>query len=151
MYAKILVAIDGSETSKRALRAAIQLACDHHAQLQALYVIDNPPVLSEAGYYDPTTLRAALIEEAERVCADASKAMQAASVASATELVEVELVGDDIAHQIEQGAKRYGADLVVMGTHGRRGMRRLLLGSVAERFLRISTYPILLIPAPHDD
>jgi nucleotide-binding universal stress UspA family protein len=150
MYDKILVAIDGSDISMRALNAAIDLARDHHAQLQALYVIDNPPVLSDAGYYDPTILRTALLEESERVLVQAAQATQAAGLTATTELVEVETMGDDVAHQIERAAQRYGADVVVLGTHGRRGVRRLFLGSVAERFVRLSTRPVLLIPAGHD-
>jgi nucleotide-binding universal stress UspA family protein len=150
MYAKILVAIDGSDISLRALHCAIELAQIHHAQLHALYVLDNPPVLSDAGYYDPETLRNALLAEGERVRAEAAALMQAAGLPASTELVEVETVGDDVAHQIEQTSQRYGAELVVLGTHGRRGVRRLLLGSVAERFLRLSTQPVLLVPAPHE-
>lgn len=149
MYQHILVAVDGSETSKHALQAAIGLAGDCRAKLTALYVVDNTPVLYDVGYYDPSVLRRALIEEGDRVVAEAAQAMQAAGLHGSTQVVEVELLGDDIAHQIEQAALAAQADVVVMGTHGRRGFRRLMLGSVAERYVRVSSRPVLLIPSQH--
>jgi len=147
MYQHILVAVDGSVPSKAALKAAIQLAVDNHAKLTALYVVDNTPVLYDAGYYDPSILRNSLIEEGDRVVADAARDMQVAGLKPETRVVEVELLGDDISHQIEQAALAAQADIVVLGTHGRRGFRRLMLGSVAERFVRVSTLPVLLIPS----
>jgi nucleotide-binding universal stress UspA family protein len=68
-----------------------------------------------------------------------------------TEVVEVELLDDDIAHQIEKAAEAVQADVVVMGTHGRRGFKRLMLGSVAERFVRVSSRPVLLVPCHQPD
>lgn len=62
-------------------------------------------------------------------------------------MVETDLTGDDIAHRILLAAQEFNADVVVLGTHGRRGVRRLVLGSVAEHFLRIATCPVLLISA----
>jgi len=151
MYQHILVAVDGSDTSKNALKAAIHLASDCHATLTALYVIDNTPVLYDAGFYDPSILRTALKEEGTRVCAEALAAIKEAGLQASAEVVEVELLGDDIAHQIEAAALAAKADVVVMGTHGRRGFRRLMLGSVAERFVRVSTRPVLLVPSHNPD
>lgn len=72
--------------------------------------------------------------------------MQAQSgVACANELVETEPLNDDIAQTLQRCAERLGAELVVLGTHGRRGMKRIVLGSVAEHFVRIATCPVLLV------
>jgi nucleotide-binding universal stress UspA family protein len=72
--------------------------------------------------------------------------MARAGVKGPTRMVETELMtGEDIAHRIQRAAQEFNADLVVLGTHGRRGVRRLMLGSVAEHILRIATCPVLLI------
>jgi len=151
MYKHILVAIDGSDTSKLALKAAVQLASDCHASLAALYVVDNTPILYDAGYYDPSILRTALLEEGQRVCAEALAAIKEAGLEASANVVEVDLLGDDIAHRIEAAALAAKADVVVLGTHGRRGFKRLMLGSVAERFVRVSTRPVLLVPSHNPD
>jgi nucleotide-binding universal stress UspA family protein len=76
------------------------------------------------------------------VLADAAAKMLRAGVKGPTLIVELDPLGDGIM----AAAKHFSADLMVMGTHGGRGRRRLVLGSVAERFLRISTRPVLLVP-----
>ncbi len=147
MYQRILVALDGSDTSKHALQAAIRLGQDCSAKLIAVFVVDNTPVLYDAGYYDPTLLRQALMEEGEHVMAEAKQQIEAAGLEAQTEVVEVELLGDDISHEIDKAAEAAKADVVVLGTHGRRGFKRLMLGSVAERYVRVSSRPVLLIPS----
>ncbi|XUW92726.1 universal stress protein [Burkholderia sp. M6-3] len=147
MYKKILVAVDGSETSSRALAAAVDLARASGARLQPLFVVDVPLLSYDVPGYDPSYVRNALVEEGKHVLDDATALMAASGVKGPPRLVETELAGDDIAHRIQLAADEFGADVVVMGTHGRRGIQRLMLGSVAERFLRIATSPVLLISA----
>jgi nucleotide-binding universal stress UspA family protein len=156
MYKRILVPIDGSETSAGALDAALKLAREHDAELKPLYVVDAAPLMYSGAAFDPSILRDAFVKDGELVIADATERMQREGVKGSTLVLEVNPVGDDIAQQITRAAREFDADLVVMGTHGRRGWRRLVLGSVAERFLRMSTRPVLLIPrhegeedAPH--
>ncbi|CAD6554391.1 Putative universal stress protein [Paraburkholderia kirstenboschensis] len=147
MYKKILVAVDGSETSSRALAAAVDLARESGARLQPLFVVDVPLLTYDMPGCDPSYVRNALVEEGKHVLADAAALMAASGVEGPPRLVETEVAGDDIAHRIELAAQEFDADVVVMGTHGRRGVQRLMLGSVAERFLRIATSPVLLISA----
>ncbi|KAA1014296.1 universal stress protein [Paraburkholderia panacisoli] len=146
MYKQILVAVDGSATSARALTAAVQLARDSDARLQPLYVVDVPLMSYDVPGYDPSYVLDALTEEGRHALADAAALMARAGVKGQTRMVETELMtGEDIAHRIQRAAQEFNADLVVMGTHGRRGVRRLMLGSVAEHLLRIATCPVLLI------
>jgi len=146
MYQKILVAVDGSETSARALSDEIELARESGARLQPLYVVDVPLMSYDIPGYDLSCVRDALREEGQHVLADAAALMGKAGVKGPTCMVETELMtGEDIAHRIQRAAQEFDAELVVMGTHGRRGVRRLMLGSVAERTLRIVTCPVLLI------
>jgi nucleotide-binding universal stress UspA family protein len=146
MYKRILVPIDGSETSVGALDAALQLAHEHDAELKPLYVVDAPPLMYSEAAFDPSLVREAFVKEGAHVIADATEKMQREGVKGSPRVLEVDPIGDDIAQRITRAAKEFDADLVVMGTHGRRGWRRLVLGSVAERFLRISTRPVLLVP-----
>lgn len=147
MYKKILVAVDGSETSSRALAAAVDMARESGAQLQPLYVVDLPLMSYDVPGYDPSYVRDALVEEGRHVLADACALMAGAGVTGSPSMVETDLTGSDIAHRIQLAVQDFHADVVIMGTHGRRGMQRLVLGSVAEHFLRIATCPVLLISA----
>jgi nucleotide-binding universal stress UspA family protein len=147
MYSHILVALDGSKTASHALDAAIRLALDTGAELQALYVIDLPVIAYDVPGYDPSIVRDAYIEEGRVVRADAEARMAQHGVKGTSRSVEVELPAEDVAQCIERVATQWPADLIVMGTHGRRGVRRLVLGSVAERVLRCACCPVLLVPA----
>lgn len=147
MYSRILVALDGSKTASGALDAAIQFALDTGVQLQPLYVIDLPLIAYDVPGFDPSIVRDACLEESRIVCADAQARMTRAGVKGEPRAVEVEAGTEDVAQCIERAAADYGADLIVMGTHGRRGVRRLVLGSVAERVLRSARRPVLLVPA----
>ncbi|WP_028230292.1 universal stress protein [Paraburkholderia mimosarum] len=147
MYSRILVALDGSKTASHALDTAIRLALDNGAELQALYVIDLPVIAYDVPGYDPSIVRAAYIEEGRIILGDAQARMAQHGVKGTSRPVEVELPAEDVAQCIQRVAAEWPADLIVMGTHGRRGVRRLVLGSVAERVLRCATCPVLLVPA----
>ncbi|CAM2144197.1 MULTISPECIES: universal stress protein [Paraburkholderia] len=147
MFSRILVALDGSQTASKALDAAIELARDSAAELQPLYVIDMPMLAYDVPGFDPSIIRDAYVEESRILGADAQNRMTGAGVRGAPRTAEVQLGADDIAQCIERAAADWHADLIVMGTHGRRGMQRLALGSVAERVLRSACRPVLLIPA----
>jgi nucleotide-binding universal stress UspA family protein len=147
MYQQILVAVDGSETSTHALDAALQLAHDAGAKLQPLFVVDVPLLVYATPGSEPTHVRNALLEKGAHVIADAVASMKRAGVQGTPRIIETGLSGDDIAHCILCAASDFKADLVVMGTHGRRGFQRLVLGSVAERFLRIAQCAVLMISA----
>ncbi|WNC91610.1 universal stress protein [Paraburkholderia sp. FT54] len=147
MYKRILVAIDGSETSEHAFDSALQIARANDAQLQPLYVVDNPLMTYDASGYDPTILRDACIEEGQRLMADALARMKHENVAGVPRIVDVAPIGEDISERIRISANEFNADLLVLGTHGRRGFKRLFLGSVAERVVRSASLPVLLVPS----
>lgn len=150
MYSRILVALDGSHTASLALDAALRFALDTGAELQPLYVIDIPVIVYDVPGYDPSIIRDAYLEEGRLICADAQARMTKAGVKGTARTVEVELAVEDVAQCIERVAAQWPADLIVMGTHGRRGVRRFVLGSVAERVLRGACCPVLLVPARMD-
>ncbi|OUL96576.1 universal stress protein [Paraburkholderia hospita] len=145
MYKKILVAVDGSHTSKLAVQEAVKLASLTSGTVHAVYVVDKSPIFNYAGYFDPTVLTDALRSDGRSALENVEATCRQSGVACANELVETEPLNDDIAQTLQRCAERLGAELVVLGTHGRRGMKRIVLGSVAEHFVRIATCPVLLV------
>jgi nucleotide-binding universal stress UspA family protein len=151
MYENIVVALDGSEASKRALNEAIRMAKLANARLTAVYVLDQSAAFTYAGACDPHLLTDAARQVGRSLLDEAREKMTALSVVGDTEIIETQGIAEDIASCLSRCVEDRGADLVVMGTHGRRGMRRMVLGSVAERFVRHSPCPVLLVRgAPAD-
>jgi nucleotide-binding universal stress UspA family protein len=145
MYQHILVALDGSSFSKRALKEAVNLAALTKGVVHPVYVVDKTPLFSYAGYYDPMALTDALRQDGRSVLDDAEQTCVDAEVPCRVELIESDSLSDDVASIVLRHAEQIHADVIVMGTHGRRGVRRLVIGSVAERVLRFSRCPVLLM------
>ena len=151
MYSKILVAVDESDTSLHALKHAIELARKLSATLRIVHVVDMSwlPIGPEVAI-DTGALSAARRGVGEKIIESARDAAQQAGFEAEAGLIETETPIQQIAEVISREASRWGAELVVMGTHGRRGFQDLLLGSVAERMARLSSGPVLLIPSPKE-
>ncbi|MBU1395422.1 MAG: universal stress protein [Gammaproteobacteria bacterium] len=149
MYAKILVAVDESETSRHALQQAIELARKLSASVRMVHVLDMSwlPIGPEVAI-DTKVLSAARRGVGENTIAAARDTARAAGFEAEAVLIETETPIQQVAETIAREAARWGADLLVMGTHGRRGFQHLMLGSVAEQTVRRSPGPVLLIPLP---
>ncbi|SMF99619.1 universal stress protein [Burkholderia singularis] len=147
MYKRILVAVDGSETSRHAFDAALALAKENAAELQPYYVVENATIYYNVPGYDPAPLRNQLIEQGNALAQELAQRMRQANVTGTMKIGEAETSLADVPSLIIEGAKAFGADLLVLGTHGRRGVKRLVLGSVAEQCVRQAVLPVLLIPA----
>ena len=146
MYTRILVVVDGSNTSRRAFDSALNLASKLGATLRAFYAVENTPMYFDAPGYDPSILRNRLVEQGKELTAELSAAMRAQGVSGDIAVGEASSL-DDVPTLVLRAAADFNADLIIMGTHGRRGVQRLILGSVAERCVRQSTLPVLLIPS----
>lgn len=146
MYQRILVAVDGSETARHAFDAALDIARTSGAELQPFYVVENAAIYYNVPGYDPSILRTQLLQQGNELATEFAEKMQAAGVKGALKIGEATSLAD-VPSLIVEGAKAFGADLLVLGTHGRRGFKRLVLGSVAEQCVRHSALPVLLIPA----
>jgi nucleotide-binding universal stress UspA family protein len=144
VYSRILVPLDGSKTSQKGLDEAIRLATALKSTLHLLHVIDDFPMLMEMSIVSnfETTLNE-LRAYAKKLRAHAVTRASEAGVPSDTSLREV--VQERIAGVIVDEAGKAGCDLIVMGTHGRRGIGRVALGSDAENVLRTSPVPVLLV------
>lgn len=151
MYSKILVAVDESDVSRHALQQAIELASKLSASLRMVHVVDMSwlPVGPEMAI-DVDALRETLHGVGEQILAAARDAAKAAGFEAEAVLSETEAPNQQVAEVITDEASRWGADMVVMGTHGRRGFQHLMLGSVAEKVARLSVVPVLLVPSPKE-
>lgn len=141
---RILVPVDGSDTSARALRYGSTLAAAD-AQLRAVYVIDRAVRLTD--FVPVHLLEDAFNEEGKAALAAAARILADGTAQSSTAMIETGRTADDVAHTIVRDALHWQADLIVMGTHGRRGIARWFVGSVAGRVARIAQTPLLLVPA----
>lgn len=147
MYKRILVAIDGSDAATRGLKEAVALAAALQSELQVLHLTNDIAVMVElAGYVDFEAIRESSRQRGNALLDAAQTLAKASGVVCATVLRE--LTGGPVADAIVREAAEAACDLVVLGTHGRRGWRRAVLGSDAENVLRICPVPVLLVRDP---
>jgi nucleotide-binding universal stress UspA family protein len=144
-YKRILAAVDGSKASNKGLREALRLAKREGAQLFLLNVVNDFPAFAGLEGPPPIDLVPLLREGGKRILARAQATARKAGVKAAPLLREI--VGGPSADAIVREAKKQRADLIVLGTHGRRGVRRLVMGSDAEQVVRTSPVPVLLVRA----
>lgn len=146
MYKKILVPIDGSPASNLGLNEAIKLAKDQGAKLRLFHLVDeyvavsspDSVVLSNAG-----DLLDALRQSGKKIIKNAEALARRKGITP--ESVMRESFGGRAADFIVEQANRWGADLIVLGTHGRRGVKRLVMGSDAEQVIRTTRVPVLMV------
>ncbi|WP_424015160.1 universal stress protein [Halorubrum xinjiangense] len=144
MYSEILVPTDGSPASDAAIEHAIDLADQYGARLHALYVVDGAAYSSlEAGAEVVVEALETEGEEATGRVADAAADAGVDCVTSVTSGTAYQSIHDYV--------DEHGIDVVVMGTHGRKGLDRYLLGSVTERVVRTSDVPVLTVRQPTDE
>jgi nucleotide-binding universal stress UspA family protein len=143
MYKRILVPIDGSSTSDRALLEAIKLIDAQPVQLRLVHVVDDLQFLDTEGYVDYAELRELTRKIGERSLAKAKEVARQADITVETSLLDAN--GERIAQVIDAEAESWSADLIVIGTHGRSGFNHLLFGSVAEGVVRGASVPVLLV------
>jgi nucleotide-binding universal stress UspA family protein len=146
MYPNILVPIDGSKASIRGLREAIKLAREQNSHLRLFHLV-NEHVLDPdycMGTYEGDVI-GRLRSSGQQIVCEAEEILRQAEMKPDT--VMQEFCGQSAADAILKQAQDWPADLIVMGTHGRRGIRRLTMGSDAECVVRDAAVPVLLVRA----
>ena len=141
MYKKIMVAVDGGHTSVLALKEALHLAKNQRSKLCIIHVLDS---LYE-GDTDPEEMRVLRRKQGEEILNDMKLLANNANIKFELKLAEIALPQIRIAEQLIKEANDWGTDLIIIGTHGRRGFNHLLMGSVAESVIRIAQSPVLLV------
>ncbi|OYR54309.1 universal stress protein [Halorubrum halodurans] len=147
MYERILIPTDGSDVAEAAVDHALDLAARYGAEVHALYVVDIDSVNYSLGTEQVDRLKQGRFDEMEEVKERADEATGTVADRGAERGIDVvEHVSGGRPHKvIADYAEDNGMDLVVMGSHGRAGVRRALLGSVTERTLRSTHVPVLVV------
>lgn len=147
MYTRILVAIDDSPTGAKALDEAIRLAKVLGAALCVAHAADEGPIAQHGmgigTYIDIEKVKAEMRDDSNKLLDQAVASAAAAGVQA--ERLLIESTQKRVAEMIVDAAAQWGADLVVVGTHGRRGFERLLVGSVAENLVRMANTSLVLV------
>ncbi len=151
MFKKILVATDLSDTSGAAMKSALALMSEQAATLVALHVVH--------GYLEPAPWAGPLSAAEERTIADVDRRIEEGALASLR--AQLEASGPHVRERVEPLVRRgnpvdvivryadaWGADLVVVGSHGRTGLGHALLGSIAERIARAASCAVLVVKSP---
>ena len=138
MFDTILVPTDGSDGMARVIDTASGLAAAHGATLRFVYAVNTASFANLPLETSWESVGAMLREEGE-------EALAAAAGRAATDRVETALLDGPPSNEILRDAEESGCDLIVMGTHGRGGLNRLLLGSVAERVVRSAEVPVMTV------
>jgi nucleotide-binding universal stress UspA family protein len=144
MYQRILVPVDGSDISDTGLREAMRLARDQHAKLRLIHVVNELAIVAayEGTIYSNELIQT-LRDSGNRVLDAAATKVKAAGLQVETALLEAH--GGHAGDAIVKDAQQWPADVIVLGTHGRRGIARLVMGSDAEQVVRQATVPVLLV------
>lgn len=145
MFKRILVPVDGSKTSILGLEKAIKMAKNERATLCLLHVVDERVITQniDGGAVAIDQLLNSLLVAGKEILANAEAAARKQRVRVKTVLIENMLGG--VSDEIVRQAKKWRADLIVIGTHGRRGVTRLVMGSDAESVVRTTPVPVLLV------
>jgi len=150
VYERILVPFDGSQTSTCGLDEAIRLATLTGARLRLVHLVDDLQYIVGFVSYSAyaNDVMPFLRRQGEQVLMEGRSRAEKAGVTADTSLVEGAALR--LANVVANEVRGWSPDLIVIGTHGRRGVSRLLLGSDAEQILRNASVPVLLVRAPED-
>jgi len=146
MYQRILVPTDGSTLSKKAMRSAVQLAASLDAEIVALNVVPRYPTSYMDGALDISVTE---VERVERLWAERgqeiAQAVRVAAERAGVKAKAVTVSSDLVAEAILAAARKHKCDLIVMASHGRKGLKRLLLGSETQHVLTHGEVPVLVL------
>jgi nucleotide-binding universal stress UspA family protein len=147
MYQRILVPLDGSATANRALSTAIELAQTFGSRLRLVHVVEGSSYLGGYDMYGTYTdeLITAMTRAGERIVGDGMRIAKAAGVEA--DCMVFDKFGERLGESVANAARLWEADLIVVGTHGRRGIGRVLMGSGAEQIVRLAPVPVLVVRA----
>ncbi|ARB93739.1 universal stress protein [Legionella longbeachae] len=141
MYKQIMIAVDGSKASSLALKEAIELAKNQNSKLCVIHIVDT--------LYEGDVDREAFVElirkQGQEVLNSIKKKLSRVKIEFEMKLTELTPSKSQIAEKLVDEASAWSADLIIIGTHGRRGIQHILTGSVAEEVIRISKIPVLLV------
>jgi nucleotide-binding universal stress UspA family protein len=149
-YKRIMVAVDGSPTSDLAFIEALHLSQSLQAMLCIIHIVGAFPCYNLGIGVDFDRCQEIIRDDGLAILEKMKKNAQKQYKLVETKLINITDANKSISEKLIEAAESYQADLLVLGTHGRRGMNRFLLGSVAEETVRRAEIPVLLVRAKQD-
>ena len=145
MFKRILVPIDGSPTSLLGLRQAIKLSRLEGARMRLVNVVDELPMMANDGMGTMMGNIPIMLEGSKKLLAQAASVVRKAGIEAQTSMIES--MSGNTAELVAEEARKWRADVIVLGTHGRSGLERVFMGSSAEEIVRATPVPVLLVRA----
>ncbi len=152
---KILIALDFDPLAEKVAQTGYSIAKALGAEVQLLHVVDDPsvyspieysPVMGFVGFTSPE-----MYNVADYLKNESRRFLEESRTHLGDENISINVAEGDFADSIITEAKAFGADLIVMGTHGRKGFDKMLMGNLADQVLHNSSIPVLAIPAPPEN
>jgi nucleotide-binding universal stress UspA family protein len=151
MYERILLAVDGGPSSDLAISQAILVAKAMSAEVKAIFVVDDSDLFFESSsHINPNEVLRDLFSVGQQTLSRVAARLQDAGVRCTTAVIERPVSPGQISSTIVSQADMWPADMIVMGTHGRRGVRRMIMGSVSEGVIAKTNKPVLLVRSERD-
>jgi nucleotide-binding universal stress UspA family protein len=141
-FKKILCAVDFSESSRAAMQTAAKLGAEPGVEVTLVHVWEAPVLPNESGFMLENELLEGIVRESERALAAWKTDLERMGARKVTSKLLAGVVWDRIVHELSSDPSY---DLAVIGTHGRTGLKHVLLGSVAERVVRHAPCPVLVV------
>lgn len=151
MYQRILAGFDGSQEARLAVDQAAALAQAFGGQVRVVWAIGSPTMPESREIYSVDKLRDTEHQTADHSLAELQRTLEGAGVAVETGILMLDSTDDDIGNALEHEAVRWQADTIVVGSQNRSGLSRILLGSVAERTVKLSRRTVIVVRAQHPD
>lgn len=145
------MALDGSRCSKLALGVAMNLAAEQGSHVELIYVVDDSEPLLDVAFINRDDLLRSMASYGRGVLSDAIRLLDKRGIQHGTRLIASPIKRGRIGETLIAEALKWRADLFVMGTHGRRGFRRLFTGSVSQFVVSHSKIPVLLVKSDNDE
>lgn len=144
-YQHILVPIDGSPTSLSAIEQAANLATTYHSEVTVLYVLTIDPFINIEYISSPTSTQDDALNQTRNIIKTIMDEAQKKFLSYGLEVKTLIIEGQEVHKEITRVAEEQHVDLIVIGSHGRTGVRKLVLGSVTQKLLGETKLPVLVV------
>jgi len=151
MHQRILAAFDGTHEAHLAVEEAAALARAFHGSVRVVWAIGSPAMPESREIYSVDKLREEAHRTASASLVELQRELDASGTAAETGILMLDATDDDIGSALEHEAVRWQADTIVVGSQGKHGLARILLGSVAERTVKLSHRTVIVVRAPHPE
>ena len=151
MHQRILAAFDGTHEAHLAVEEGAALARAFNGRVRVVWAVGSPSMPESREIYSVDKLREEAHRTASASLAELQRTFDAEGTTAETGILMLDATDDDIGRALEQEAERWQADTIVVGSQGKRGLARILLGSVAERTVKLSHRTVIVVREPHTE